>query len=109
MTRKVKLANVLWEAANTWLHPSESFGWAREIGGRCSYSCHAIQAAVDGEPPNDNHSIPGPVADFLETLGCNGSAAAGKTLNHNQSTRYMWLLLAMHVAEDEGIEIEVAA
>ena len=24
-----------------------------------------------------------------------------------QGVRYMWLLLAMHVAEDEGIEIEV--
>ena len=36
-------------------------------------------------------------------------AELGPLGQDRQGVRYMWLLLAMHVAEDEGITVEVAA
>jgi hypothetical protein len=47
--------------------------------------------------------------EFLESLGC--KTMSDKCFSfipegeQRQGVRYMWLLLAMHVAEDEGITV----
>lgn len=94
-----KLADVLWDAANNWLQPDgENSPWHE------GYSCAAVQHACGGGLRADRARA------FLRELGCNTDSY---TLLHapwafsarSQSVRYIWLLLAMHVAEDEGIEI----
>lgn len=99
MTMKVALADVLWDAANRWL----------AIEG---FSCHATAAARFGKrwrAANWHTSSP---MLFLISLGCNPDAAGFKDYfeeYEQMGARYMWLLLAMHVAEDEQIYIEVEA
>lgn len=89
--KKVKLADVLWDAANKHLSPDSG------------YSCFAVWDAIGDWMDTDE------VHDFLMELGCR----TGTVMNEfpvgplRQGVRYMWLLLAMHVAEDENIEIEV--
>jgi hypothetical protein len=91
MSKKRMMADVLWEAANVYLlaeqvwHPEKSY-----------YSCDAALAADESDrAPN-----------FLQKLGCPGGFGCFEGFEEGeqrQGVRYMWLLLAMHVAEDEGI------
>jgi hypothetical protein len=96
MAKKRMLADVLWEAANIWL--SADGRTARN--GPHEYSCYAVDAAAGRDA--------GAATRFLKSLGCKPSEC-GTTVwdcwGDRQSIRYMWLLLAMHVAEDEGIEL----
>lgn len=102
---KRKLADVLWEAANENLWD----GGPRFYGDE--ESCFAVKSVefvgrdwIGG--PNTS------TMKYLMELGCDyhnkpfDSFPCGRV---RQGVRYMWLLLAMHVAEDEGIEIEVGA
>lgn len=102
---KRALAEILWEAANKFL-------WA---GGKSrkpyqdNESCFAAKSAA--MRPDDEWVCGTQVAPmpFLLSLGCE---YYGEPFNafregpERQGVRYMWLLLAMHVAEDEGIEID---
>jgi hypothetical protein len=93
--KKVKLADVLWDAANEHL-PDDS-----------GYSCFAVDFAA-----NRYGAKSGPRTDydlFLRELGCETGTVMSQfeVGAERQGVRYMWLLLAMHVAEDENIEIEV--
>jgi hypothetical protein len=106
MKRKVALADVLCDAANE--HLSHDMKWPSCSGTPYYYSCSAVWHAQGKE--NYGELLPG-IADFLEKLGCETGAmglfSEFKGGEERQGVRYMWLLLAMHVAEDEGIEIEV--
>lgn len=96
--KRVALADVLWDAANE--HLSDALGFPGE-----SYSCHAVFSAVKWDGPMVRK-----IESFFAALGCdpNDAYSFGVTsLTKRQGARYMWLLLAMHVAEDEGIYIEV--
>lgn len=107
---KKKLADVLWKAANVYLCADGSY----DNGGE-KFSCHAALRATKEslacafDQYNDSETIA-----FLRELGCDfGSTAWGEVEKElepeqMQGVRYMWLLLAMHVAEDEGIMVEVA-
>lgn len=58
----------------------------------------------DGYPPGSDT----PITNFLFDLGCRWNTTAMFRFasgEERQGVRYMWLLLAMKVAEDEGIEI----
>jgi hypothetical protein len=113
---KRMLADVLWEAANEHL--------AHDIGEGYEYTCEAIASAAKcaWTTASDYGSEVETWEDFVRShramhfvraLGCD--TGRGSQFNDfewgeaRQGVRYMWLLLAMHVAEDEGIEIEVAA
>jgi hypothetical protein len=106
--RKVALADVLWTAANKWLLTRNSHDGEPPL----EYSCNAAQVAEAGRYKhhmflNREGSF---AVKFLEELGCNTGCATVFSGQHDvQGVRYMWLLLAMHVAEDEGIQIEVPA
>jgi hypothetical protein len=97
---KRKLSDVLWDAANKhlWAGIGTSGNW---------FSCTTVWDATSGR---SNACV---ATAFLEQLGCDVSSS--HCFNdfddgeEQQGVRYIWLLLAMHVAEDEGIEIEVAA
>jgi hypothetical protein len=101
---QVALADVLWDAANTYLSPDGKCPGLTE-----GYTCPTIGAAMGNSfGPTDE------VKNWLCALGC---ATNSKTLFHKnpytftektQGIRYMWLLLAMHVAEDEKVMVEVA-
>jgi hypothetical protein len=108
MKKKVKLADVLWEAANRYL----ALGVSSEEP-PYEFSCPAITCALNNgatvylSVKADNEYV----HNWLRSLGCESDSwscfkgfAAGE---ERQGVRYMWLLLAMHVAEDEGIELEV--
>jgi hypothetical protein len=101
------LADVLWDAANRWLLPQESEPGDAPL----EYSCNAAQVAEAGRYRygmfiNRDRSF---AVKFLEELGCDTSCGSLFMQQRDpQGVRYMWLLLAMHVAEDEGIRIEVA-
>lgn len=101
--KKVKLADVLWDAANEHLR-SDEYDY-----GKIHYTCGAIRNAV-------GYTNEGKVFRFLELLGFpKGAHNLFDLFNAfpdgelRQGVRYMWLLLAMHVAEDEDITIEVEA
>lgn len=78
-----------------------------------NYTCDAVSAArQDAGIGPDRYN--NPVSDFLFKLGLPRDAEERFELfdqfasgSERQGVRYMWLLLAMHVADDEGIEIEV--
>lgn len=98
---KRALADVLWEAANERLSVDE---W--DTNGQSEYSCWAVESAMVLAPGRSNHQV----NNFLCCLGCDISRVQEFGVERGvkrQGARYMWLLLAMHVAEDEGIEIEV--
>jgi hypothetical protein len=99
---KRMLADVLWEAANKYLSPTEA-----EPRGTTEFTCIAANRAAD---PSHMSRFAG---DWLVALsGHRASVTAFQLIENDeerQGVRYMWLLLAMHVAEDEGIEIEVGA
>jgi hypothetical protein len=107
-TRKVALADVLWTAANE--HLSDD-GWWKD--GRSTWSCNAVAKAATRDRNAVSTDLPEPVEDFLRQCGCRTSKenyTFGKRNDTDrQGVRYMWLLLAMHVAEDEAIQIEVPA
>jgi hypothetical protein len=94
--RKVALADVLLDAANL----------VDDISG---YSCFSVDCAASA------HGLKsGPRTEydrFLKKLGCDTGTVMSwfPTGHERQGVRYMWLLLAAHVAEDEGIQIEVPA
>ena len=102
---KRMLADVLWEAANSFLTPTYAGG--ADYGD--PFSCNAVaMAATDGE----GCTLPPSIREFLGELGCSGAAAELSYISgvrsgtlRLQGIRYMWLLLAMHVAEDEGIAL----
>jgi hypothetical protein len=101
--RKVALADVLWTGANEhlWTGGDEGCGPIRY-----SESCWAV---IDALP---DYSDDTPVYEFLTDLGCDCGWVQFRDFHAGpirQGVRYMWLLLAMHVAEDEGIQIEVPA
>jgi hypothetical protein len=112
MSKKIKLADVLWDAANE--HLCENGGGPDWEKGRrrMRYSCNAIFRSLGLRPDYGGDGIfrlPQSVVLFLLSLGCDPD---GETYfldleyPEQQGVRYMWLLLAMHVAEDENIEIE---
>jgi hypothetical protein len=107
---KVALADVLWSAANEWLHPRSSHGWAAQNQGLTTWSCHAIQAALTGKAPADVFDPPQERDGWEFIRGMNGGdglAIRYMDGDDPQGVRYMWLLLAMHAAEDENIYVEV--
>jgi hypothetical protein len=102
MSKTRMLADVLWKAANYWLE--------EEIA-----SCCAAYAAEHGEPwyhiqsSWDSAAKKSAAVQFLKQLGCpvggRKTFASFEAGEQRQGVRHTWLLLAMHVAEDEGIEI----
>lgn len=103
--RKRMLADVLWDAANKWLFPDES-GYYAPLQW---FSCNAVGVALDSGEWVSAFTRNPEVANFLKGLGCNVHSNqcfreydSGEV---RQGVRYMWLLLAMHVAEDEGITV----
>lgn len=103
MSKKRMLADVLWEAANKHLeHDTVALG-----GDRWSGSCCAVARALDLSWPQGMAELAArhPVYKFLASLGCESHSVYLCNTPEPQSCRYMWLLLAMHVAEDEGIEL----
>lgn len=108
---KRMLADVLWEAANEHLASG-----AADDG--CIYTCEAIAMAARHPWAADCSDDPAIWLDFIEhhpsmhfvrELGCDPKHGGRFIQFHceeqRQGVRYMWLLLAMHVAEDEGIEL----
>lgn len=107
---KRKLSDVLWEAANVHLCTDGFYDNGKE-----KFSCYAALRATKEsfvcafDRYNESETIV-----FMRKLGCDfHSTAWGKVeeeleSEQMQGVRYMWLLLAMHVAEDEGIMVEVA-
>lgn len=89
----MKLADLLWDAANNHLAID------------CGYSCFAVDCAAQKAGLRS-----GPKTEydnFLKQIGCETGTVMSwfKKGTERQGVRYMWLLLAMHVAEDEGIEL----
>lgn len=104
------LADVLWEAANVFLFPP-SFDDASPH--QWSPSCCAVMQAISPRWASRQEGLHKlakkmPAFKFLAQLGCDTHNFAMRDQKDPQGARYMWLLLAMHVAEDEGIEIEVS-
>jgi hypothetical protein len=105
MNTKHTLADVLWEAANELLSSGD------DAHHGSNYSCDACRAAIFSRGLSYEHVRA--VGAFFEQLGLSSPLsnfdafadfAKGEV---RQGVRYMWLLLAMHVAQDEGLEIEV--
>src|SRR5687768_3879590 len=98
---KRMLADVLWQAANEHLNdePRES----RFTEGVHKWSCWAIDRAL-GEKPSEYDALTGSHWSFLKRLGLDASPTnvLERTTPDSrvQGVRYMWLLLAMHAAED---------
>lgn len=100
---KRMMADVLWEAANKFLSPDyESYGEKTD-----PFSCNAVKLALQNRDMSWNDA-----SEFISQCGCNGSAEALSYVcgfengdKRLQGVRYMWLLLAMHVAEDEGLTV----
>jgi hypothetical protein len=103
MSKKRMLADVLWEAANVYLSPIRLPLGIK--GNRFEFSCHAFNRARYGHKIELNAG-----SAFLDALGLtffHTECEAWQDFDDHalQGVRYMWLLLAMHVAEDEGIEL----
>jgi hypothetical protein len=108
MAKKRMLADVLWEAANVHLSANDE-----NTLDSSRYSCEALAHAIYGEHRYDldwDEDICRSMSmRFISSLGCDLQATNlfGRFRQgpKRQGVRYMWLLLAMHVAEDEGIEL----
>jgi hypothetical protein len=103
-TKKVKLADVLWEAANERLWEGVRYDYG--VSGKWRFSCDAVNTSLSWNLKQATRS-------FLRDLGCDIESIhmfeEHREGTRRQGVRYMWLLLAMHVAEDENVEIEVEA
>jgi hypothetical protein len=109
---RVALADVLWDAANLYLVPPQAYNWSDKS--QWPGSCCAVMQAIRPDWFERDVSLHGqadgmPEFDFLRSLGCETHTTEMNRQKDSQGVRYMWLLLAMHVAEDEGIEIERGA
>lgn len=105
----MKLSDVLWDAANKHLdHISDGVdGPGRK---RLIFSCNAISRAIYGNLGDAPEWFPLPFNVFNLLKECGVDPYSARMLDRHaearrQSIRYMWLLIAMHVAEDEGIEV----
>lgn len=107
--KTVPLADVLWTAANQHLDHRQALFLERADLPIRFLTCNAVARALD--PSWWWMNLPVDVRAFLASLGChisNPDAFAEATVGEErQGVRYMWLLLAMHVAESEGIMVEV--
>lgn len=101
---KRMLADVLWDAANVYLCETQ---WLYEDAPsyKEEYSCHAFLSALRGT--NWRNDRKRGDLSFLVSLGCDPGSDGFSHYGPRtcQGVRYMWLLLAMHVAEDEGITV----
>lgn len=101
------LADVLWEAANVhlWDGMSEYDPAADRIpldrpSPPRKYSCDALFSVTQCRERS--------AVEFVESFGVNIHSPMLDDIEEGeerQAARYMWLLLAMHVAEDEGIQL----
>jgi hypothetical protein len=102
---KRALADVLWEAANVHLlDPYENNMRGNVWGSSCCAVAEAIGLEWDKRGLHDE-ARGNPVFEFLRSLGCDTHSFALCHTDDTQGVRYMWLLLAMHVAEDEGLTV----
>ena len=106
--KKRMMADVLWKAANVHLTHGDANSF-------CKWSCNA---ALKAENPRlitdygiDNYKRKASATDkFLTSLGCQSGGHVGKFRNYpegaaRQGVRYLWLMLAMHVAKDEKVTL----
>jgi hypothetical protein len=102
------LADVLWDAANGSLWSGDetepydnNSSLANPFKPRREFSCDAVGQCDDGWNS--------PSILFVEQLGCSPfSLEQFEEFSRGtarQGVRYMWLLLAMHVAEDERLTV----
>lgn len=92
--KTVPLADILRLAANLLDH-------------RAGFSCVAVDVAC-----GDFCVASGPFCEvdrFLRDLGCETGTVMSwfKVGPERQGVRFLWLLLAMHAAADEGLTVEV--
>ena len=106
---KRMLADVFWEAANE--HLASRLSQRNNEGGVFMESCCAVLEVIQPGWLRDgvdfqNCTRRKPLA-FLRSLGCTSNtyffSDEFSRESERQGVRYMWLLLAMHVAEDEGL------
>jgi hypothetical protein len=115
---KRMMADVLWLAANEHLNViCTEDGFPQRVH---KWSCWSVDSALGVMPgvsefPNEiyvkSEAIHKAIAahQFLLTLGLksrpNENPICDLPAREQQGVRYLWLLIAMHVAEDEGIEL----
>lgn len=107
---KRMMADVLWEAANKRLRPDSYWNTFQSAATCCAAFWAERGCEWHGEytcwerAANASKSV-----QFLRSLGCEvASDDQFDRFGHGeerQGVRYMWLLLAMHVAEDEGLTV----
>lgn len=114
MSKKRMLADVLREAADVWLWDGRGDNPDfKDRSARCSESCCAVVSAEVGcrlseERPYSTVRDESKALSFLRSLGCNPDDPAFYGYYYGrerQGVRYLWLLLAAQVAEDEGIDL----
>jgi hypothetical protein len=94
---KRMLADVLWNAANTRL-------WDGNGNAGEDLKEHSCLAVMYETPANAWVRV----EDWLHSLGAPAHGKATLDCQHGrtrQGARYLFLLLAMHVAEDEGLTV----
>lgn len=117
MTKRFRLADIIWEAANNELWDG-SMGWPR----REKYSCCAVLSVIEkrmnwkgwGESGYDWAALEKlnykkeKAQDFLKKLGCPITRVSRFYTSSDrvrQGRRYMWLLLAAQIAEEQDVWI----
>lgn len=103
----MKLADVFWKAANEHLSVGPSTPLLSQ------YTCVAVSAAIYSIDQRGLVSLRlaamKKAEDYMKALGCETGRMnytfGTKHIAERQQRRYMWLLIAMHAAEDEGIEV----
>lgn len=111
MTKRM-MADVFWDAANEHLRAAPRVRYEFDGNGvhLSEYSCDAVGFAVGMfSVRRNNESLYQyeTAKAVLRTLGCPGGMLAfdDTPAEKRQGVRYMWLLIAMHVAEDEGLTL----
>lgn len=113
--KKVFIADILWSAANEYLNDYPGNHHLSDYCGDITsqYSCDAIDSAicVVAITSTECNFIGDGIKWFLESLGFPQIGSGFHVFNHvdteeRQGVRYMWLLLAMEVAQDENLFIE---